>query len=283
MRKRGRAILRGAFVVPLCPREKLRPRTLTQPCKDEELRPHSPRYLYPKHVITGSPSRGLPSYHPPTFRFFMLRPILYSPDVVSFLFFATPSHRLGVRPLSLALAHAAYVSRSPFHHRRLLLRPFRSPSAGSLFLSSETGSEDLKYLTDRNILRFRERASRPDPFGGANRPPLPRTLLSSSARPRRQIRKNVHANLILPLTLTLRAASHPLSLLSTLLPCHPRLWPTVSVIPGRDRQTAIIYATANRDKYTHDGVRPFGRNSRGLYYLDRYMAGFRFPLDYLFI
>lgn len=192
------------------PSGKLQPRTLTQPCKDEELRSYSPRYLYPKHVITGSPSRGLPSSY---------LPLLY---VTANSVFS----RRCLFPLFLALAHSPaplfihlsrsfsfsampvfYFSLSPTHSMcsRVVFSTLSyggARSSRSLFLSSGTGSGSLKYLADRNILRFRERASRPPLFGGPSRPQCHGPLL---------IRKNVHANLILPLTLTLRGCQSPLA------------------------------------------------------------------------
>lgn len=129
-RWRDQARVRGSYILGRESRE----RTLTQPCKDKKLRSYSPRYLYPKHVIMSSPSRGLPSSYLPLL--YVTANSVFSRRCLSFPSLSpSPSLSSSLFPsatLSIRFARSA-VSRVFSLPSRCL-----SWSSHSLFLSSES-------------------------------------------------------------------------------------------------------------------------------------------------
>lgn len=183
-------MLRGLSVV----------RTLAGSCENVHLRSHArtrsyvptPRGTYIRSTLSWVPLHE--GCHSRTFRFFMLRPIQYSPDVVSFLFFflslpprctfsflcfvltCSPSFRSFCRPLRCPFF---YLSPILFFSPSFL---FPSWSGHLLFLSSE-----LKVRTyERNIPSTEifygfVNANIPTPLRPLVLPLLLQTLLSTSA------------------------------------------------------------------------------------------------------
>ena len=134
-------------------------RTLTQPCKDKKLRSYSPRYLYPKHVIMGSPSRGLPSSYLPLL--YVTANSVFSRRCLSFLFLS-PSPRV---LFFVALCHALHPFRTFRRPSRRLSRflsrslPILAACPGqATHFSFPRNRKQRVYERDisRDILRFRE-------------------------------------------------------------------------------------------------------------------------------